>query len=101
MAPMMLVLMERAKPAGFDLGNADEVAWHCRRAVQSIAASGGEVHWLTTYATEDDRLLGVLAIEGRAALDAYLARAGVAGEVKLTRIVRRLDPSMAAPAAGR
>jgi hypothetical protein len=69
-----------------------------RRAVQSIAASGGEVHWLTTYATEDGRLLGVVAIESGAALDAYLARAGVTGDVKLTRIVRRLDPSMAGPA---
>jgi hypothetical protein len=96
---MMLVLMERAKPVGFDLGNPDEVAWHCRRAVDAIAASDGEVHWLTTYATEDDRLIGVLAVESRAALDAYLARAGVKGEVKVSRIMRRLDPSMAAPEA--
>jgi hypothetical protein len=96
---MMLVLMERVKPVGFDLGNSDEVAWHCRRAVDSIAASDGKVHWLTTYATEDDRLIGVLAVESRAALDTYLARAGVKGEIKVSRIVRRLDPSMAAPGA--
>jgi hypothetical protein len=94
---MIKVLMERELPAGFDVTDDDQAAWHSRVAVDAAAASDGRMHWLCTYATEDRKLFGVVAVEDMHAIEEYLKRAGIASQVKIRRVLRVLDPSNAGP----
>lgn len=94
---MIKVLMERDLPPGFDPTDDAQAAWHARIAVDAVAASGGRMHWLCTYATQDRKLFGLVVVEDENVIDEYVARAGVSGGVKVHRVLRVLDPSLAAP----
>ena len=96
---MIKVLMERDLPPGFDVTDDAQAAWHARIAVDAVAASGGRMHWLCTYATEDRKLFGLVVVEDESVIADYVRRAGVSGGVKVHRVLRVLDPSLAAPKA--
>ncbi len=95
---MIKILMERDMPANFDASDDGQAAWHARIALNAIAASKGNMHWLCTYATEDRKLFGLVVVESERVIDEYVRRAGIQGEVKIHRVTRTLDPSIAAPA---
>jgi hypothetical protein len=95
---MLKVLMERDLPAGVDITDDDQAAWHARIALNAMTASQGRMHWLCTYATEDRKLFGLVVVESEAVIHDYIRRAGIQGEVKLHTVVRTLDPAHAAEA---
>ena len=68
---MIKVLMERDLPAGFDVTDDAQAAWHARIAVDAVAASGGKMHWLCTYATDDRKLFGLVVVEDESVIDDY------------------------------
>ena len=96
---MIKVLMERPLPQGFDVLDDAQAAWHARIAVDAVVALQGKMHWICTYATEDRKLFGLVVVEDQATIDDYVRRAGIAGEIKVHKILRTLDPSLAAPKA--
>jgi len=96
---MIKVLMERDLPASFDVTDDAQAAWHARIAVDAVAASGGKMHWLCTYATEDRKLFGLVVVEDESVIDDYVKKAGISGGVKVHRVLRVLDPSLAAAKA--
>jgi hypothetical protein len=63
---MIKVLMERDLPARFDLTDDAQAAWHAHIALDAVAATGGKMHWLCTYATEDRKLFGLVVSRTRA-----------------------------------
>jgi hypothetical protein len=93
---MIKLLVERDRPPSFDLTNDAEVARHCRISVNAIAELAGRYHWLCTYATQD-KLFGVIVVEDESVYDEWLAKTNAykAG-LNVRRIVRMLDPSLAA-----
>lgn len=93
---MIKVLMERDLPAGFDVSDDAQAAWHARIALDAVVASGGKMHWLCTYATDDRKLFG-LVVEDESVIDEFVKRADITGSVKVHRVLRVLDPSLAAP----
>lgn len=96
---MIKVLMERDLPASFDVTDDAQAAWHARIAVDAVAASGGRMHWLCTYATEDRKLFGLVVVDDESVIDDYVKKAGISGSVKVHRVLRVLDPSLAAAKA--
>ena len=94
---MIKVLMERDLPAGFDVTDDAQAAWHARIAVGAVAALRGRMRWLCTYATDDDKLFGLVVMEDQQVIDDYVRAAGISGSVKIHKVVRVLDPSIAAP----
>ena len=96
---MIKVLMERDLPASFDVTDDAQASWHARIAVDAVAAAGGRMHWLCTYATEDRKLFGLVVVEGESVIDDYVKKAGISGGVKVHRVLRVLDPSLAAAKA--
>ena len=96
---MIKVLMERDLPASFDVTDDAQAAWHARIAVDVVAASGGKMHWLCTYATEDRKLFGLVVVEDESVIDDYVKKAEISGGVKVHRVLRVLDPSLAAAKA--
>ena len=92
---MIKAMMERAIPPGFDTTDEGQVRRHCRIAVDAVARQGGRMHWLYSYVTED-KLFGIVVFETEADLSNYQRAAGIDGqEIKVHRIVRQLDPSLA------
>ena len=96
---MIKVLMERDLPANFDVTDDLQAAWHARIALNAVIASQGKMHWLCTYATDDRKLFGLIVVENEQVIDDFLRNAGIGGNVKVHRVVRVLDPSLAAPIA--
>ena len=95
---MIKVLMERPLPADFDVLDDAQAARHARIAVDSIAATNGKMRWLCTYATEDGKLFGLVEVEDESVIDDYRRGAGIGTEIKVHKVLRVLDPSLAAPA---
>jgi hypothetical protein len=94
---MIKVIMERPIPPGFDPMNDAEAARHCRIAVDAMTRLGGAIHWVCSYATED-RLFGVVVVDSEETLQKFHAGAGMTGQsIKVHRVKRVLDASMAAP----
>jgi len=94
---MIKVLMERDLPANFDVTDDAQAAWHARIALDAVVASQGKMHWLCTYATDDRKLFGLVVVENEAAIDDFVRHAGIGGTLKIHRMLRVLDPSLAAP----
>ena len=94
---MIKVLMERPLPDDFDVLDDAQAAWHARIALDSINASGGRMRWLCTYATEDRKLFGLVVVESQQVIDDFVSKAGISTGVKIHKVLRVLDPSLAAP----
>ena len=97
---MIKVLMERDLPASFDVTDDAQAAWHARVAVDAVKALQGKMHWLCTYATEDRKLFGLVVVEDQTVIGEYVGKAGIGTSVKIHKVLRVLDPSLAAPSAG-
>jgi hypothetical protein len=94
---MIKMLIERDLPEGFDVQDDEQAAWHARIAVDSTASFQGRMHWLCTYATADRKLFGVVVVENEQVISDWADKAGVGSEIKFHRVLRVLDPSLAAP----
>jgi hypothetical protein len=94
---MIKILMERDLPANFDVTDDTQAAWHARIALDAVVASQGKMHWLCTYATEDRKLFGLVVVESEQVIDDFVRNAGIGGNPKIHRVLRILDPSLAAP----
>ena len=94
---MIKVLIERDLPANFDVTDDAQAAVHARIAVDAINATKGRMHWLCTYATDDRKLFGLVVVENETVIDDYVRHAGIGGNLKVHRVLRVLDPSLAAP----
>jgi hypothetical protein len=92
------VLMERDLPASFDVTDDRQASEHARIALDAVLATGGRMHWLCTFATDDRKLFGLVVVENEQVIDEYVRRAGISGNVKIHRVLRVLDPALAAPA---
>jgi hypothetical protein len=92
---MIKLLVERDRPPTFNLADDREVARHARISVNAIAELAGRYHWLCTYATQE-KLFSVIVVDDETAYDAWVRKtnAYTAG-LKVRRIVRVLDPSLA------
>src|SRR5262245_4606647 len=97
---MIRVLMERDLPANFDVTDDAQAAWHARIAVDAVKALRGRMHWICTYATADRKLFGLVVVEDQNVIEEYVAKAGIGAAVKVHKVLRVLDPSLAAPSAG-
>lgn len=94
---MIKVLMERPLPDSFDVLDDAQAAWHARIALDSVASFKGRMHWLHTYATDDRKLFGLVVVEDESVIEDYRQRAGIGTEIKVHRVLRILDPALAAP----
>ena len=94
---MIKVLIERELPEGFDVRDDEHAAWHARVAVDTTATFHGRMHWLCTYATADHKLFGLVVVENEQVISDWAEKAGVGSEIKFHRVLRVLDPSLAAP----
>ncbi len=94
---MIKVLIERDLPANFDVTDDAQAAVHARIAVDAINATQGRMHWLCTYATDDRKLFGLVVVENETVIDDYVRHAGIGGNLRIHRVLRVLDPSLAAP----
>jgi hypothetical protein len=74
-----------------------QAAWHARIALNAVIASQGKMHWLCTYATDDRKLFGLVVVENEQVIDDFVRNAGIAGNVRIHRVLRVLDPSLATP----
>ena len=92
---MIKLLVERDRPPTFDLTNDKEVARHARISVNAIAELAGRYHWLCTYATEE-KLFSVIVVDDETAYDEWVKKTNAyTVGLKIRRIVRVLDPSLA------
>ena len=94
---MIKVLMERDMPPNFDPADEAQAGRHARIALDAVTATAGRMHWLCTYATDDRKLFGLVVVENEDVIAEYVANAGIAANVKVHRIIRVLDPALAAP----
>ena len=94
---MIKILMERDLPENFDVTDDAQAAWHARIALDAVIATDGKMHWLCTYATDDRKLFGLVVVENEQVIDDFVRRAGIGGHLKIHRVLRILDPSLAAP----
>jgi hypothetical protein len=94
---MIKVLMERDLPANFEVTDDAQAARHARIALDAVVATQGKMHWLCTYATDDRKLFGLVVVESEQVIDDYVRKAGIDGNVKVHRVLRVLDPSLAGP----
>jgi hypothetical protein len=92
---MIKLIVERDRPPTFNLASDKEVAWHARVSVNAIAELAGRFHWICTYATEE-KLFTVIAVDDEATYAEWVEKtnAYTAG-LKIRRVVRMIDPSMA------
>jgi hypothetical protein len=92
---MIKLLVERDRPPTFNLASDQEVAHHARISVNAIAELAGRYHWLCTYATEE-KLFSVIAVDSESTYNEWVekTKAYTVG-LKIRRIVRVLDPSLA------
>ena len=94
---MIKVLMERDLPANFDVTDDAQAARHARIALDAVIATEGKMHWLCTYATDDRKLFGLVVVENEGVIDDFVRAAGIGGTLRIHRVLRVLDPSLAAP----
>ncbi|OKO75574.1 hypothetical protein [Bradyrhizobium sp. AS23.2] len=94
---MIKILIERDLPAGFDVTDDAQAARHARIALDAIVATQGKMHWLCTFATDDRKLFGLVVVESEQVIEQYVRNAGIGGNVKIHRVLRTLDPALAAP----
>jgi hypothetical protein len=92
---MIKVLMERDLPVGFNVADDAQAARHARIALDAITATQGKMHWLCTYATDDQKLFGLVVVENEQVIEDYVRNAGIESNLKIHRVVRVLDPSIA------
>ena len=93
---MIKVLIERDLPENFDVTDDEQAARHARIALNSIFATQGKMHWLCTYATDDRKLFGLVVVESEQVIEDYVRNAGIGGNVRVHRVLRVLDPALAA-----
>jgi hypothetical protein len=74
----------------------EKAARHARIALDAITATQGKMHWMCTYAT-DRKLFGVVVAENEQVIDDYVRNAGIESNLKIHRVIRVLDPSVAGP----
>jgi hypothetical protein len=81
--------------AEFNLASDQEVARHAWISVNAIAELAGRYHWLCTYAIEE-KLFSVIAVDDESTYAEWVknTNAYTVG-LKIRRIVRVLDPSLA------
>jgi len=92
---MIKLLVERDRPPTFNLASDKEVAWHARISVNAIAELAGRYHWLCTYATEE-KLFSVIVVDDEATYNEWVKKTNAyTVGLKIRRIVRVLDPSLA------
>jgi len=96
---MIKVLIERDLPASFDVTDEAQAARHARIALDAINATQGAMHWLCTYATDDQKLFGLVVVENEGVIEDYVRNAGIGGNIRIHRVLRTLDPSLAAARA--
>jgi hypothetical protein len=94
---MIKVLMERDLPTTLDIVNDAQAARHARIALDAITATQGKMHWLCTYATDDRKLFGLVVVEDERVIEDYVRNAGIESNLKIHRVIRVLDPSLASP----
>lgn len=94
---MIKVLIERDLPKNFDVTDDVQAARHARIALNAIVATQGKMHWLCTYATDDRKLFGLVVVESEQVIEDYVRNAGIGGNVRVHRVLRVLDPALAAP----
>jgi hypothetical protein len=94
---MIKILIERDLPANFDVTDDTQAAWHARIALDAVIATNGKMHWLCTYATDDRKLFGLVVVENEQVIDDFVRHAGIGGNLRIHRVLRILDPSLAAP----
>jgi len=94
---MIKVLMERPLPDDFDVLDDAQAAWHARRALDSINATGGKMRWLCTYATEDRKLFGLVEVADLSVIEDFRRGAAIGTEITIHRVLRVLDPATAGP----
>ncbi len=94
---MIKVLIERDLPENFDVTDDEQAARHARIALNAIVATQGKMHWLCTYATDDRKLFGLVVVESEQVIEDYVRNAGIGGNVRVHRVLRVLDPALAAP----
>ena len=94
---MIKVLIERDLPENFDVTDDEQTARHARIALNAIVATQGKMHWLCTYATDDRKLFGLVVVESEQVIEDYVRSAGIGGNVRVHRVLRVLDPALAAP----
>ncbi|PDT77101.1 hypothetical protein [Bradyrhizobium sp. C9] len=63
---------------------------------QSCRWRRDQAGWLCTYATDDRKLFGLVVVESEAVIDAYVRNAGIGTSVRIHRVLRTLDPALAA-----
>jgi hypothetical protein len=90
------VLIERDLPENFDVTDDEQAARHARIALNAIVATQGKMHWLCTYATDDRKLFGLVVVESEQVIEDYVRNAGIGGNVRVHRVLRVLDPALAA-----
>ena len=90
------MLIECDLPANFDVTDDRQAARHARIALDAIVATQGKMHWLSTYATDDRKLFGLVVVESEQVIEDYVRNAGIGGNIKIHRVLRTLDPSLAA-----
>ncbi|KJC35694.1 hypothetical protein UP09_31250 [Bradyrhizobium sp. LTSP885] len=93
---MIKLLIERDLPENFDVTDDAQAARHARIALDAIVATQGKMHWLCTYATDDRKLFGLVVVESEEVIDAYVRNAGIGSSVQIHRVLRTLDPALAA-----
>lgn len=94
---MIRVLIERDLPENFDVTDDEQAARHARIALNAIVSTQGKMHWLCTYATDDRKLFGLVVVESEQVIEDYVRNAGIGGNVRVHRVLRVLDPALAAP----
>lgn len=92
---MLTYLVERTIPPAFRVADPDQVALHCRWAVDAYREVGAV--WLGGLITED-RMFSAVAVEREDDLRRYAQSLGIAdADMTLRRVVRPIGPYYAGP----
>lgn len=92
---MLMMMTERPIPPGVDFSDEAQVRLHARIAVDSMARLGGRMQWICSYVTEE-KVVGLTFVESEADMAAFQRAAGIQDQpIKVSRVVRRLDPGLA------
>lgn len=92
---MKTFLVERVIPARLNTESAEDVALHCRWAVDAYRQVGAV--WLGGVVTHD-RLLSLVVAEQQHDIERYCELLGISPEhVRIEAVIRPLGPFLAAP----
>ena len=92
---MIKVMMERPIPPGFDPADDDQLARHCRIALEGHRKAGTQ--WLGSFVS-GDRIFGLVVAEDEAQLRRYWEAVGIEGQdIKAHRITHEFDAAAAGP----